>query len=135
MKKVFVVSLLLVSIFLIGNAGVASAQCTNYQDYECNYTVYQYGQISAIGFDCIELCFDDGFEVYATDYDWFEGWLYPATGSKNLLGAAYTGEGWAGFSMDFKGRSMTYRFSFIQGDAGYTETAKCKPCDDCCVFK
>jgi hypothetical protein len=135
MKKIFVISLLLVSAFIIGSSEMAAAQCQDYQDYECTYTVYQYGQTDYIDFDyCIRLCFDDGFEVYATDYDWFDGWLYPATGSKNLLGTAHTGEGWAGFSMDFKGRSMTYRFSFIQGDAGYTETAKCTPSNNC-VFR
>ena len=132
MKKVFFISLLLISVFLIGSSGVASAQCMDYQDYECQYTVYQYGYIDGgVDYDCIEVCFDDGFEVYATDYGFFETWLYPAPGKKNLLGVADTGAGWAGFSMEFNGRSMTYKFSFIQDDDGYTEKGTCIPSNNC----
>jgi hypothetical protein len=123
-------------IFFMGADGIAQVDniiivCNNFQDYECNYIVYQYGQIDGGGSDCVELCYD-GFEVFAYDSDFFAGLLYPATGSKNLLGTAYTGVGWAGFSMDFRGRSMSYRFSFVGDGSGYTETGKCTPCDDCC---
>ena len=135
MKKVFVGSLLLVSVFLIGNAELASAQCMNYQDHECTYIAFCEGELVYLGDNwCIELCYDDGFEVYATDYDFFEGWLYPASDNKHLLGTAYVYynfPGWSGLSIEFKGRSLISNFSFIQNDYGCTEIDECKPSNNC----
>jgi hypothetical protein len=140
MKKTFFVSLLLISAFIVGSSGVAWAppSCLDYQDYECSYTIYCDGETSGGGSSwCIRLCFDDGFEVYATDFNFYEGWLYPATGKKNLLGTAHIYDeypGWAGYSVDFKGRALTYRFSYIQDGNGCVEVGKCKPSNNC-VFK
>ena len=90
MKKVFVVSLLLVSIFLIGNAEFAFAYvCSHYRDYECTWTNRWYGEVQETGTDCMELCYDNGFEVSINDYAGYNevhGYLYPAPDNKHLLG-------------------------------------------------
>ena len=129
MKKVFFVSLLLVSLFLIGSSGVASAQeCT---DYECSWITTCDGEVDSIDYGwCIELC-TDGFEFYATDYDWYEAWLYPAPDDKHLLGTADTDYDWAGYSIEFKGRSLIGIFSFIQEDEGCVEVDHCVPSTNC----
>jgi hypothetical protein len=137
MKKALLISLLLVSIFLIGSSvATAFPVCTNYQDYSCTYTGYQYGEIYGTGPDCVELCYDDGFEVdtYSFMYgNWFYGYLYPATGSKNLLGTADTTTEWAGISAELRGKSMTMKFAFIQDGSGYVLIEKCKQCNNCCA--
>ena len=125
MKKVFVVSLLLVSIFLIGNVEVALAQCIDYHSYECTYTAYQYGEIDEMGTTCVGLCYDDGFEVVGYG-GWFSCYLYPID-SKNLLGTANTAYDWAGCSVEFRGRSITAKLSYIQEDEGYIDILRCKP--------
>ena len=132
MKKVFFVSLLLVSIFLIGNAEFAAAQCSDYQDYQCTGTVTQYGEIVEIFNDCVELCyFDDG--VVGIYKEFGSGYLYPVTGSKNLLGTYYDYTYyWTGCSVEFKGKSIISKFAYIEDDSGYVVTDKCKPCNDCC---
>jgi hypothetical protein len=137
MKKVFFVSLLLVSIFLIGNAELASAGCcTNYQDYYCTGITSEDGYIDDTWEDCAELCYDDGFEVYINDFagwDEYYGYLYPAPDNKHLLGTFYDYTyGWGGLSVEFKGRSMIVNFTWIQNDDGYVAKAKCTPCNDCC---
>jgi hypothetical protein len=135
MKKVFVVLLILVSIFLIGNAGKALARCLDYQDYECTVTGYQYGEVDFTDTDCVELCYDDGFEVYINT-PFFYGYLYPATGSKNLLGTCYDYEyDWTGCSVESRGRSIIVKLSYIQEDDGYVVIYKCTPCDGCCIPK
>jgi hypothetical protein len=132
MKKVFVVSLLLVSIFLIGSSGKALARCLDYQEYECSVTGYQDGEVDFIDTDCLELCFDDGFEVDIYS-PFFYGYLYPATGSKNLLGTCYDYTySWTGCSVERRGRSITVKLSYIQEDDGYVVIHKCTPCDGCC---
>jgi hypothetical protein len=136
MKKGFLISLLLVCAFLIGNTGKALADfCSVYQEYECTYIDMQYGYVYGTGPDCIELCYDNGFEVnaYSLMYDWFSGYLYPTPGSKNLLGTAdIVDEGWAGCSVEKRGRSMIMRFTYIQYGGGYVTIERCKACNDCC---
>ena len=135
MKKIFVVSLLLVSVFLIGNSGTALAQCMDYQDYECTFVWYLDGAVDYVGVDpyCIELCFDDGFEVYATDYMWFEAWLYPATDNRHLLGTIYDYyySSWGGCSIEFKGRSLIFSSSYIQDGNGWVLINRCTPSNNC----
>jgi hypothetical protein len=132
MKKVFVVSLLLVSIFLIGNAGVAVAQCNDYEQYSCTGILTQYGEIVASDNDsCIFLCLDN-FEIDLY-YDYFQCYLYPAPDSKHLLGTAYDPAfGWAGCSVDRRGRTITTKVTYIQDDDGYEGIVNCTPCNDCC---
>jgi len=125
MKKVFIVSLLLVSIFLISNAEVASAQCMDYHSYECTIAQTQYGEITNTFNTCVGLCYDDGFEVVA--YGWFTAYLYPATDNRHLLGTANSANGWAGCSVEFKGRSLIGKLSYIQDDGGYVDIFKCTP--------
>jgi hypothetical protein len=134
MKKAFVISLLLVSIFLIGSAGVAWAPpppCMDYQEYQCSVIGTQYGEVDFVDTDCVALCYD-GFEadIYSP---FFYGYLYPATGSKNLLGTAYDySYGWTGCSVERNGRSITVKVSYIQEDDGYVVIHTCTPCDNCC---
>ena len=104
MKKVFVVSLLLVSIFLIGNAEVALAQCDLLQDYRCTVTRTQYGVVDSIFPDCVQLCYD-GFDVYFYDPFCFYCYLYPV-GLKSLVGTANTLWGQAGCFVKTKGKKL-----------------------------
>jgi len=131
MTKVFFVSLLLASIFLIVNAELSAAQCENYQDYQCAGSATAYGEIVHIEDTCVELCLDSQYPYYLDGY-WFTGYLYPVTGSKSLLGTASSYFGWAGCSVEFHGRSMTTRLSYIDNDSGQVATLKCAPCDNCC---
>jgi hypothetical protein len=89
MKKVLLISLLLVSIFLIGNAEMALAQCHDYQYYECYAIDMEYGEVTSTGPACLYFCYDYGFEIDVSG-PCFLCQLYPATGSKNLLGTADT---------------------------------------------
>ena len=130
MKKVLLISLLLVSIFIIGSSGEALAQC---QDYQCTVTLFQDGEVEEVGSTQVELCpFYISYPTYLTGY-WFTCYLYPTTGSKHLLGTAATMADWAGCSVEFKGRSLTAQLTYIQEDLGYANTFKCTPCDGCFV--
>jgi hypothetical protein len=135
MKKVFFISLLLVSAFIIGSSGVAWAPpplCTNYQDYECNYTYYVEGKTNYIDTDCLKICYDKNFEVDVYG-DCFTCYLYPATGSKNLLGIGDTCGGMAGCSVEFKGRSIITKVTFVEySPPGLENISRCTPCNDCC---
>jgi len=126
MKKVFVVSLLLISIFLIGNAEVALAQC---QDYQCTGNEMQYRVVTEYFNTCVELCTDgDPYMLYGL---WFSGYLYPID-TKNFLGTANSAYGWTGCSVERKGSRIIAKLSYIQEDMGYTDIIRCTPCDDCC---
>ena len=132
MKKIFLVSLLLAGIFLIGSSATAMAQCMDYQDYQCSVVGTQYGELDFFDTDCVSLCYDDGFEVDIIS-PFFYGYLYPVAGSKNLLGTAYDYSfGWTGCSVEGKGRSITVKVSYIQDDDGYVVTHTCTPCNNCC---
>jgi len=136
MKKIFIVLLLLVSAFLIGSSGKALAGpvvCTNYQDYECNYTYYVEGKTNYIDTDCLKICYDKNFEVDVYG-DCFTCYLYPATGSKNLLGIGDTCGGMAGCSVEFKGRSIITKVTFVEYSQtpGLENISRCTPCNDCC---
>ena len=128
MKKVFVFSLLLVSIFLIGNAGVALAQ--DCQDYSCTGKVTEYGEVWSILDTEVEFCID-GFEAWLNAYWVYDSYLYPAPGAKVFLGTADTYWDWAGLSVEFKGRTMNVNFSYVDYDDGFVTTLNCKPCNDC----
>ena len=137
MKKVLFISLLLVSAFLICSSGLALAQCSNYQDYTCTIMGREYGQFYEMFPDCLELCYDDGFEVYFNDFagvDCIEGDLYPAPDNKHLLGTVYDycDWGWGGCSFEFKGKTIIAQFSWIQDDNGWGDKATCTPCNGCC---
>jgi hypothetical protein len=133
MKRTFFISLLLVNIFLIGSAGVALADfCSVYQEYKCSVTGYHEGEIDFTDTDCLELCYDDGFQVDIYS-PYFYGYLYPATGSKNLLGTCYDYEyDWTGCSVEKRGRSIIVKVSYIQEGDGYVVIHKCTPCNNCC---
>ena len=119
-------------IFFMGTDGIALTSNIACQDYECSVTGYQDGEVDFIDTDCLELCFDDGFEVDIYS-PFFYGYLYPATGSKNLLGTCYDYTySWTGCSVERRGRSITVKLSYIQEDDGYVVIHKCTPCDGCC---
>jgi len=66
MKKVFVVSLLLISIFLIGNSGMAGVEMGDCQVYRS--TVTSDSEMLGSWEDCIEVCiYPDG---------WAQAWTY-----------------------------------------------------------
>jgi hypothetical protein len=136
MKKVLLVSLLLVSVLLVGSIGTAFAQCMDYQDYACNFIAMQYGVIYNINTDCITLCYDDGFEVWIDDaggVNVMYGYLYPAPDNKNLLGTFYDYVFyWGGSAVEFKGVSMILTNTYIQDGNGYVLKYNCMPCNDCC---
>ena len=131
MKKVFLVCLLLVGIFLIGSSGKALAACMDYRSYECTHTETQYGKITYMGTECVGLCYDDGFEVDVYG-NCFVCYLYPATDSKYLLGTANTCAGWSGCSVEFKGRSIIVKATNVQDDDGYEHLYKCTPTNVVC---
>ena len=126
MRRVILVSLLLVSLFLIGNAEMALAQCMDYRSYECTHTEKQYGEITYMGTECVGLCYDDEFQVDVYG-SCFECYLYPATDLKYLLGTADTCAGWSGCSVEFKGRSIIVNVTNVQDDNGYEHLYKCTP--------
>jgi hypothetical protein len=137
MKKVFVVSLLLVSIFLIDSSGEAFLT-DGCQEYQCSTIEGQHGEVYYYGEACVELCPD--YPAYPNvlsgflSGDWIDCYLYPATGLKYLLGTADTNYGWGGCSVEKRGRSMTAKITYIQEGEGYVDIIKCTPCDDCCEF-
>jgi hypothetical protein len=133
MKKVIVVSLLLIGIFLIGSSGKAWATfiCVNPEEYQCNFTQYVYGEVNFQGPFCANLCLNypsspDSLYVESLACD-----LYPSTGSKYLLGTCNTYS--IGCSVELNGRSLTARFTGIEDNEGYVGILKCKPCNDCCA--
>ena len=136
MKKVFLVSLLLGNILLIGSSGTALAQCMDYQDYYCTFVAEQYGEVANMDADCITLCYDDWFEVGIDDaggYNESYGYLYPAPDNKHLLGTCYDYfYGWGGGAVGFKGVSMILTNSLIQDGTGLSAVVKCTPCNGCC---
>lgn len=129
MKKVFVVLLLLVSIFLIGNAEFAAAAAC--QDYQCRGTLTQDREFVETYDTCVELCYGNGFEVGIYG-DCFAGYLYTIN-KISLLGIAGTCYGLAGCSVEGdRSTLITVKLSYIENDEGYVELLKCKPCDNCC---
>ena len=137
MKKIFLISLLLISAFLIGSAGVAWAPpppCIDYQDYACTYSYSEEGMTDVVDTDCLTMCYDNGFEVVVYG-DCYTCYLYPVTGSRYLLGTANTCGGWAGCSVERRARSLTTKVTFIEYNMvvpGLEYTNKCIPCNDCC---
>jgi hypothetical protein len=134
------IAVLLIAAFfcisLTGTDGIAQplvniiTLCEDHQDYECTHTAYQYGEVYDLGPTCMELCYDDGFEVEAYGV-WFSCYLYP-TNSKNLLGTADTNYEWAGCSVERRGRSLTASITYIQEGEGYVDIFRCKACNNCC---
>jgi hypothetical protein len=122
-------------IFFTGNDGIALTSNMISQDYQCTYTAYQYGEVDEIGTNCVRLSPSYLSLSYPTYLDdgWFNCILYPATGSKNLLGTASTAYGWAGCSVERRGRSLTVKLSYIKEDEGYVDIIKCLPCNGCCT--
>ena len=137
MKKVLFISLLLVAVFLIGSAGVASAQCNFQQDYTCKVHVYKNGELSpATPYpDCVRLCYED-FAVDIDDLGGEDFWgctLYPALDYQNLLGLLDSEDGPGGCSVEFPSRrSITVKLTFIEEDEGYVDVYNCTPCNNCC---
>ena len=130
MKKVLFISLLLIAVFLIGSAGVASALCSNFQDYTCKATEYHDGKLVSRWVNCVELCYDNPFYV-SIESPCFEGTLYPALDYDNLLGTA-DACGLSGCSVERNGRSIGVKLSYIEEDEGFVDVYNCTPCNDCC---
>jgi hypothetical protein len=124
-------------IFFMGTDGIAQINNVACQDYECTTAEAQYGEVDYYGEACVELC--PNYPAYPNvlsgviSGDGIYCYLYPATGSKNLLGTANTAYGWAGCSVERRGRSLTGKLSYIQEDEGYVDIIKCLPCNGCCT--
>jgi len=135
MKKEFVVSLLLVSVFLIGNAEMALAQCMgpdDYDEYCCDGIVREDGEVQYTTSDvCMALCDDDPFLLEISS-DYYGGHLYPATDTGHYLGTVDSYFGWGGCSVEFKRRGQVLvKLTWIQDDDGWVTAFNCKP-GNCC---
>jgi hypothetical protein len=131
MRKVFFISLILMSVFLCTSAVVLAGPSVC-QDYECAVIGTQYGVVDYIDTECVELCNDGGFETHLDGFC-FGCFLYPSTDERHLLGTADTCSGWAGCSVEFRGTSITTKLTLIQDNAGSVLKFDCKPCNDCCL--
>ena len=127
MKKVFILSLFLISIFLIGNAEVALAQGEGCQDYECTGVVTCEGEYNGTYEECVTLC-TDGFYGDIDSY-WFGCSLLSLDG-KHYLGEGGSMGGDIGCSVSFSGRSMTLIISGTEDECIGRNI--CVPCDECC---
>jgi len=136
MKKVFIVSLLLISIFLIGSTEMAFAQWTLYC---CDGMVREDGEVQYTTSDSCMGLYDDGsFEVgidmLGSVIDTYGGTLYPAPDSKHLLGTIEgIAFGWGGCSVEFKGVQALVKITWVQDDNGWVTTYTCTPSNNCCV--
>src|SRR4030043_1487692 len=109
MKKVFVVSLLLVSIFLISNAeaNLVTDEC---QCYQCTVK-YSYGQvISWEDTDNVQMCISENGTARISGFNWYcdLGGSSLFLSKKNFVGLGYAQ--WSlgqGCSVQLRGRSMT----------------------------
>jgi hypothetical protein len=129
----FIASLVLFLLGTLVMTGNVFAECTNEQ-YSCTYTTMIEGEVVKSGEGCVDyLCIDD-FEVDINSSEGgFTCYLYPATGSKYLLGTADTiGSGWGGCSVERRGRSIKIKLTLIQQGIGQEVILNCKPCDGCC---
>jgi len=121
----------LLALFLLGplvmTNNVLADDCIS---YSCSGITTQHGEVIKIFDTCADLCAHD-FEINLYGIG-FTCYLYPATGSKYLLGTAYTADGWGGCSVERRGRSITAKISLIQQDTGQVVILNCKPCDNCC---
>ncbi len=111
MKKVFVVLLLLVSVFLIGNSKVALAVADDggCQLYQCTGK-YSCGEGIEEWEECVELClYGDGFaEIGGLGWGCGIGGRSLFSSNKNFVGLG--GSSWSqylGCSVDLRGNSMT----------------------------
>ena len=137
MKKVLFISLLLVAVFLIASSGVASAVCSNYQDYTCKGYEYDKGKLYPVPIsDCVELCYDDPFAVTINDTAGEDFWsctLYPALDYEDLLGSLASVAGSGGCSVEFPSRrSIKVTLTFIEDDDGIVDVFNCTACNNCC---
>jgi len=134
MKKVFIVSLLLVIVFLIGNAEMALAEngggchwyrCTG--KYSCG------SGIESEWVECVGLCI---YEVYAELYsDWFEcdlGGRSLFSSNKNFvgIGSGYVGD--LGCAVDLRGNSMTA--DLYEDDHDCMDQLRCVVDESCYIY-
>jgi len=131
MRKSYLFTVLLILLFIgtlvmTNNAWAVPMNC---QDYQCTGTYSQYGVVISTYDTCVELCTGgDPYNLYGL---WFFGYLYPID-SKNFLGTASSVDGWAGCSVERKGRTITVQLTYMQQDNGYIDIIRCTPCNDCC---
>jgi hypothetical protein len=132
MKKVFFVSLLLVSIFLIGSSGKAFAngEC---QWYQCSGKYLCLDGESGEWEDCVEICIDEGSARIGSPY-WFGcdlGGISLFGSNKNFVGVGDSTEGLLGCSVSLRGRSMTVDLYEIESIPPCLDQLKCVKNDEC----
>jgi hypothetical protein len=107
MKKTFVVSLILVSIFLIGSSEIASTkECKTYLctgKYLCIG-----GESGTWSEECVSICIDEGFALAGGEWWGCDlGGRSLFSNNKNFVGVGYSTEGYLGCSIILRGRSVT----------------------------
>ena len=113
MKKALLVSLLLVSIFLIGSVKEAGANdCTFYSctgKYSCGEGIIEEWP------DCVDIHYGDG---HAALYgEWFMcelGGINLGSSNKNFVGVCESMSGLLGAAVNLRGRSMTIDFYEVE---------------------
>ena len=146
MKKVFIVLLLLVSVFLIGNAKVASADDGNCDGYQCTGKFACEGDFDediinevneVIREECFTLCSDKG-NAYLYSY-WGAcdlGGRSLFASSKNFVGTGYTYgyEVSLGCAVDLRGNSMTVDlFTVDLSEDGCMMQLRCVKSESCLI--
>jgi len=130
LKKIFVVSLLLMGIFLIGNAKVALAADGGCQLYQC-VGKYSCGEgIESEWDECVDLCIEDGHA--GAEGSWWGctlGGKSLFSSNKNFVGSGGSTQGNLGCSITLRGKkSMTV--DLFDGE-GCMEQLRCVVSESC----
>ena len=130
MKKVFVVSLLLMSIFLIVNAEMVLAQeCTTYL---CNGKHLCLDGESGGWEDCVEICIDEGYaeiEGYCWGCDLGGRSLFSS--NKNFVGIGGSCGPDLRCSVELRGRAMTVDFYEVGSNPPCMDQLRCVKNNEC----
>jgi hypothetical protein len=134
MKKVFFISLLLVSIFLISNAAIAVLPA----DGGCHYYLCNGTHLCSDGLsikwteECVEICTDEGRA--GAEGEWWEcnlGGRSLFASNKNFTGFGVSSEGTLGCSITLRGRSMTVDLYEFDANPTCMDQLRCVESAEC----
>src|SRR4030042_1307632 len=115
MKKALLVSLLLVSIFLIGSVKEAGANgCTFYSctgKYSCGEDIIEEWT------ECVDIHYGDGHAALYSGDEWFYcelGGINLGSSNKNFVGGCDSEYGLLGAAVNLRGRSMIIDFYEVE---------------------